>query len=87
MTRLDQAIATLGWPHVQVLIVSDGIDDSDWPDNPVDDLLAADWPTYEVDRAFAISGHSVSYRSSQAEARFPGHRNVAIRVERLITFR
>lgn len=87
MTRLDKAIAQLGRPHVQVLIVSDGIYDDDWPENPVDDLLRDDWPNYDVHSPTAVSSHSVTYQSPQAAARFPHHRNVLIRVEFLTAFR
>lgn len=87
VVRLDQAIADLGHSRVQVLIVSDGRDEGDWPENPVDDLRPSDWPGYDVHDPVRRGSHSVHFSSPQAEARFPDHRNVAIRVEFLIAFR
>ncbi len=87
MTRLDKAIAALGHPHVQVLIVSDGVGDDDWPGNPIDDILKAQWPDYDVHSPDPAGSHSITYRSPQAEARFADHHNVAIRIEFLTLFR
>lgn len=84
--RLDEAIASLGHSRVQVLIVSDGQSDEDWPENPIDNLHSADWPLYEVHSPRTAGSHSVTYQSPQAEVRFPDQRNVAIRVELLMSF-
>jgi hypothetical protein len=87
MIRLDKAIAALGHQRVQVLIVSDGLHDDDWPENPVDDLLRSDWPRYHVHSPLPSGSHSVTYQCPEADGRFPGHRNVRIRVEFLVTLR
>ena len=79
--QLDQAIEALGHPRVIALVVSDGVEDDDWPENPIDDLQRSRWTGYDVEELSRAGSHSVLYASKRAEAEHPTHRNVRIRVE------
>ena len=85
MTTLDKAIEALGEPRVMAMVVSDGVDDDDWPENPIQPLSREDWPRYEVEEMLR-SSHSATYASATAVAEHPGQRNVHIRVEFLYIF-
>lgn len=85
MTTLDEAIAALGEARVMAMVVSDGIDDDDWPENPIQPLSREDWPRYEVEE-MSRSSHSATYASATAVAEHPGQRNVHIRIEFLYIF-
>lgn len=80
--NLDDLLRDLD-QRVQVLITSDGIDGNGWPDNPIYNLTPAEYREYRVPSAISISSHSNVYRSPEAEAKFPDHKNVRIRVEKL----
>jgi hypothetical protein len=87
MIPLHEAIAALGHPTVMALVVSDGVDDDDWPENPIATLGRDEWPGYQVEEISRLGGHSVTYASPTAVERHPGHRNVRIRVEFLYVFK
>ena len=86
MQTLDRAIAGLGSERVMAMVISDGVADDDWPDNPIGDIPRKDWQLYEVEEISRTGSHSVVYRSPTAETMHPGQRNVRIRVEFLVTF-
>lgn len=79
--RLVQAIAELGNPRVMVFIVSDGVSDDDWPENPIHEIMSDQWHDYEVDEVTRRGSHSILYSSAEAETMYPEQRNVRIRVE------
>lgn len=86
MQTLDRAIAELEADRVMAMVISDGVADDDWPDNPIYDIPRRNWPLYEVEEISRTGSHSVVYRSPTAEMRHIGQRNVRIRVEFLVTF-
>jgi len=86
MTTLDKAIEALGEPRVMAMVVSDGVDDDDWPENPIQTLNRDEWPRYEVEELAPRTSHSATYASATAMAEHPGQRNVHIRVEFLYVF-
>ena len=79
--NLQEAIEGLGHEMVQVMIVSDGKDEHDWPENPIAPLNREDWHRYDVSNPVEAGSHSVTYQSRKARQEHPDHMKVAIRVE------
>lgn len=86
MKTLALSIEDHGSPKGMVMIITDGIEEDDFQDNPVADIDPSRRQDYAVGDPIRNDDHSIEWISPEATAQWPDHRNVRIALQRLYTF-